>query len=40
VDPCVVSLLDHGLCLAEDVEARRQWKPGPPRGPATEEVFG
>ena len=40
VDPCVVSLLDHGLCVAVDAEARGQWKPGPPRGPSTEEVFG
>jgi DNA-binding transcriptional ArsR family regulator len=24
VDPCVVSLLDQGLCLAEDAEARRR----------------
>jgi ArsR family transcriptional regulator, lead/cadmium/zinc/bismuth-responsive transcriptional repressor len=23
VDPCVTSLLDHGLCLAEDAESRR-----------------
>jgi DNA-binding transcriptional ArsR family regulator len=22
VDPCVVSLLDHGLCLSEDAKAR------------------
>lgn len=24
VDPCVIELLDHGLCLSEDAKARRR----------------